>query len=315
MPRLKWRRGTGGGAARERERAAWAAALVGPVCAGTVILAVPVALAMGVPRLHARVARSVVQSANPVRVVIDWPLAPGAKPGSGTWLAEDLRGSLQTLADSTVRVDDDPLSPTALATLAEALTRTGWFERLDAVRREPGRVVRVSGQWRIPAAVVRHNGLDQLVARGGELLPPTYLPGRSGHRVIYGSAAAPPMDGDRPACGRVWGGGAGGLSDVQAGVQLLGVLAGKPWRDQVAGVDVSAYATNRRLVIVTASGGRVVWGAAPSERPFGEANLEYKLWRLDEMNRRRGRIDAGFALADVSGVIATVDETAGSGTP
>jgi hypothetical protein len=286
------------------------------VCAAAVILSVPAALVFGVPRLQARVTRGV--ALQPARVVIDWPVATpeaGSAAPATTWLSPDIRASLQALADSTLRDRSDPLSPESLRVLAETLTRTGWFERLDGVRRAPGGVVRVMGHWRIPAAVVRHNGLDHLVARGGELLPPTYLPGQSGQRVIFGAASAPPMEDGRPACGRVWGGASGALSDVQAGVQLLGVLAGKTWRDQVAGVDVSAYSAQRRLVIITAAGGRVVWGAAPSERPFGEANVEYKLWRLDEMNRRRGRIDAGFALADVSGVIATVDESAGAKAP
>ena len=317
MPRLKWNRS----ASKNKERIVTVGMLVGPVCAAAVVLSIPVALTLGVPRLHARVSRTI--SAEPARVVIEWPVVPppaGAVAGPATtWLSPDIRAGLQSLAESALQAEADPLGPGALAALADTLGRTGWFERLDRVRREPGRVVRVSGQWRIPAAVVRHNGLDHLIARGGELLPPTYLPGQSGQRVIFGSSSAPPVVDGQPACGHTWGAPTPGtLSDVQAGVQLLGVLAGKTWRDQVAGVDVSAYVTQRRLVIVTNAGGRVVWGAAPSERPFGEANLEYKLWRLDEMNRRRGRIDAGFALADVSGVIATVDESAaalGAGAP
>lgn len=275
--------------------------------------AVVLAFVFGTPALQARVARTLPGGVP--RVEFDWPMIPGDGPGrpARTWLSPDMQAGLVRLAQETLAADPDALSTTALAGVGLALQGTGWFSSLESVRREPGHTVRVRGTWRLPAAVVRHGGLDHLVARGGELLPPTYLPGQSGQRVIIGASTPPTMREGKPVCGEVWGasrtGGHKGMSDVQAGVALLELIGTRPWRDQVAAVDVSAYARQRRLEILTTSNGRVVWGGAPGEKVYGEASLETKLWRVMEINRRTGKIDAGQPSMDISGTIAMMDDT------
>lgn len=285
-----------------------AAALAGHAGSAVLLGAVLLAAILGAPSLQARAARTIGDT--PARVVIDWPGPAGADQPARTWLGADIQSGLLRLGAERLAEHPDPLSGAGLEALGLALADTGWFASAPTVRREPGGVVRVSGTWRVPAAVVRHGGVDHLVARGGELLPPAYLPGQGGRRVILGASSPPPSRDGRPACGRVWGAGPGhtGLTDVQAGVALLNLIADKPWADQVAGVDVAAYARQRRLELVTARGTRVVWGGAPGEQVFGEASVETRLWRLAEINRRFGRIDAGRGSVDVSGAIATIDD-------
>ncbi len=263
----------------------------------------------GTPALQARVSRSL--AAAPVRVEFDWPrMAPGGPESAGaTWLSPDIQSGLISAVIDALRADPDPLSVRALQGVGAALVETGWFERLDEVRREAGGVVRVRGTWRVPGAVVRHGGLDHLVSRAGEVLAPTYLPGQSAQRVVLGASTPPPSRNGRVLCGAPWGGGPGKESDVQAGVALLNLVATRPWRDQVSGVDAAAYAKHRRLELVTTSGTRVVWGGSLSEQVFGEPSVETKLWRVAELNRRFGRIDGGRQRVDISGAIATIDES------
>lgn len=275
--------------------------------------AVVLALAFGTPALQARVSRTLAAGAP--RVEFDWPMIPGDGPDqpARTWLSPDMQAGLVHLAQQTLAADPDALSTTALSRVGRALLDTGWFATIETVCREPGNGVRVRGTWRTPAAVVRHGGLDHLVARGGELLPPTYLPGQSGQRVILGASTPPPMRDGKPVCGEVWGasrtGGHKGMSDVQAGVELVDLIRTRPWRAQVAAVDVSAYARQRRLDLVTTSNGRVIWGGAPGEKVYGETSLKTKLWRIMEINRRTGTIDAGRPSMDISGTIAMMDDT------
>ncbi len=290
-------------------------AMLARVLSALVLGGLAALVVFGTPALEARVGEDL--GAAGVRVEFDWPPMvsggeEGGDRGGATWLSPDIQAGLIRLVADQFRTDPDPLNSGALRRVGEALLETGWFEALDRVRREPGGVVSVRGRWRIPAAVVRHGGLDHLVARGGELLAPTYMAGQSRQRVVLGASTPPPTGpGGRVLCGAVWGGTRGTeLSDVQAGVALLNLVATRAWREQVTGVDVSAYPKHRRLELVTAHGTRVVWGGAPSEQVFGEPTVETKLWRLTELNRRTGRIDGDQRHVDISGAIATIDQAA-----
>jgi hypothetical protein len=289
---------------RPRTTAATAAfrAMLAPAATGTLFLLLIAAGVLGYPRLHRALASA--DPRQPLRVQVEWPLIPGSDPPA-TWLPAEFRNSLTELAESSLRADADPLSPRALKAAADALLATGWFERLDGIRRETGGTVRVTGRWRVPAAVVRYAGLDHLVARGGELLPPTYLPGESGQKVIFGVSAPPPGDGRGPACGKVW---APESREVLAALELLALMADRPWRDQVAGIDAAGYAKGRRLEIVTVFGTRIAWGGAPSDAVPGEQTAHYKLRRLDVLAQRFGQIDGHERLVDITGPLTLIDQ-------
>lgn len=279
-------------------RLASLAGALGPVATVLLFLALVVAAWVGVPRLERRLAADPAARIEQVR--IEWPGESGA-----TWLPEEFQSALTALARRALERDRDPFSTSALEAAARALLETGWFHRLDAVAREPGGIVVVRGAWRVPAAVVRHGGLDHLVASGGELLPPTYLPGASGQKVILGVSMPPPREGTRPACGRVW---AAGTGEIAAALELLAFMGDRPWRDQVAGIDVSEYARRKRLTITTVFGNRIDWGGAPGDAIPGEQPAYYKLRRLDVLAQQFGQIDAGERTVDITGPLTLIDK-------
>lgn len=243
------------------------------------------------------------------QIVVDWPLNRGADgmTAEGTWLAQDVRDGLLEVARGQLQSDPDPLSSEALARIGGSLHQTGWFQSMPTVRREDGGVIRVQAVWRIPVAVVRHGNLDYLVARGGELLPQAFQPGRSTYRVIQGVRLDPPRAAGGAGYGVPWPGG-----DVQAAIQLIELASTRPWWDQVASVDVSGFHSRKSLEMKTRWGGVVVWGGSPGDPVPGEQTTAVKLARLDTLARRFGRIDARQPRVEIFGPLTLVDESDGA---
>src|SRR5262245_24166973 len=140
------------------------------------------AFLVGAPRLQSSLAHR--ETAATLQVTFDWPPAPpstgpasnaAVQPVPGTpkrtWLPASVQDELLTAASNALEKNPDPFNPDGLRRVAEAAAGSGWFEEIRAVHREPGGIVRVSGQWRIPAAVIRRDGRDFLVSRKGEILP------------------------------------------------------------------------------------------------------------------------------------------------
>lgn len=241
-----------------------------------------------------------VSDALPPIVQIEWPaLAPGAKETSRTWMPEVFQDELLKLAYAALGTPDRKIAvhigSDELGAVGEALGASGWFESKPSVVREPGRSIRVTGRWRVPAAVVRAGGKDYLIASDGKPMPPVYPAGQSNLPVLLGVAADPP----RTETGavdylKVWAG-----ADVQAGLELLALTLNQPWRDQVSGVDLSTFNSNKRAAIVTKRDTRVVWGGRPSQPLLGEASTVKKLAQIEYLNRTFKSIDAGKAEVEV----------------
>lgn len=235
----------------------------------------------------------------PVTVEIAWPpltraaSVPSKADGlvRGTWLSERYRERIMALVSAAIT--DDPFDHAALERAAGVLVETGWVSRVRSIRREAGGVVRVDPEWRTPAAVVRHGGVDHLVSTEGELLPVEFEEGGSGMRVILNPSCPPP---GKP--GERWLGG-----DVQAALTLMAHVQGHPGWAQVVGIDAERYAKARRLSLVTDRGTRVVWGSPPGETRVGEPTTKQKLANLDRLMNDPAfgrRIDAGMPLVDLS---------------
>jgi len=250
--------------------------------------------------LQARVA---ALRADPVTVEIDFP--PLASDASGTWLPEAEQWRLRQIVLATVALD--PFDHDSLMNARDELDAAGWFAEPPTLRRLPKNVITVEGAWRRPAAVVRAGGRDRLVSTEGRLLPLAYAPGEAtGLKVIQNAWADPPRwDSGGLAYGSRWMGG-----DVQAAVRLLETLRNTPAWPHVAGVDVSSFLDRNRLTILIEGGGRLIWGAPPSETPPGEQPAQVKLRRLIELVESPAWIGAGRPTAELYTPFVYIDETA-----
>lgn len=251
-----------------------------------------------------------------VKLTIGWPAIAGDP--TRTWLPESARREIAAVAAR--ELTNDPFDRHALEGCRAALMGTGWFTAIDGIRRHAGSEVRVDARWRTPAAVVRWGGKDHLVSTNAELMPLVYGRGEAGAgvRVIEGVQFGPPTrESGSLACGEVWPGG-----DVQPALALLGGLKeafGQTtvW-SQVAGVDVSRVPVTGAVAIVTDTGSRVVWGAAPGKVVPGEQTVDQKLLRLARLAKGpTGRIDAGERFVEIHGAHVFVEQApaVASGAP
>lgn len=249
----------------------------------------------------------------PLEVRFNWPVhstTPTNPDGSRrSWLPLKVQQDLTALALEQlngVTTDGD-----CLARTSEAMEQTGWFEGIEAVRRVDENAVEVIGRWRTPVAVVRVSGpvgqIDRLISAKAELLPIDYPAGTTAMRFITGASRPAP-----DVCGTEWEG-----TDIQAGLTLMAYLYGSPVYVQVAGVDVSQYAGSRKLTIVTDTGAKVVWGAAPADWSPSEPSADQKLkWLVHLKNGPEfgRRIDAGRPMVDVTNPRGIMIDQADVGT-
>lgn len=250
-------------------------------------------------------------------VRFNWPLiSPVAQPNdhnksptARTWLPVNFQEQLTTKSQEQLNKTRDPFSPEPLAQLAAWLAATGWFDGAPTVRRDdkPGMYgVVVEAEWRIPAAVVRYDGMDRLVSWKALPMPPVGPSPNSGDLVIIGVASGPQI-GDDGAIdfNQPWS-----ADELTAALELLSTVMQQPWKDQVAAIEVQEYIRHQKVTLVTTYGTRVVWGGRPSRPLIGEASTQAKLSNIATLVRDTKRIDGGYPLVYLDGPRPMFDRSA-----
>lgn len=255
-------------------------------------------LLIWLPSMEAEVGRRA--TLGPTKVRFDWPAAAGGE--GATWVPGPVRDELLSRAITEVERCDNPFSHASLEAASASLMRTGWFESPPSVVRD-GDVYRIEATWRTPAAVVRQDGVDYLISREGHLLPLAYQRGQAPVIAITGAAHQPPRVGGQLAPGQVWPG-----EDIRAALETLAFISGRPWKEQVAAIDVAEYPSARRIALISKWEGRTVIGGAPRDIIPGEVTFDVKLRRLDELVRQFGQVDARHRLVEVAGPVILVDD-------
>jgi hypothetical protein len=238
---------------------------------GVALGGVAIALALWVPKLFNQVHTAAL--ANPIRVVLrDQP----------EWLPKDdriaiERGVIKSLGAS-------PFDRDGLVNAREAVARCGWYTDVAQVRRSDVDEVIVDGTWAIPFALVCDAAGEHLVDTRGRILPRNYPAGR-GPKLLRISGVAMPMP---AAYGSVWPG-----DEVSAALAMASLVADRPWRAQIAAVDVSGWAKDGLLRMRTDRGREIVWGRAPGKESATEVPAIQKLAAMQMAFDRSGRIEGG----------------------
>ena len=303
VPKGRARSRTRHAPAAEHARLAFARTAFGYVVPAVVALAVLVGVVFGLPKLRERASYR-MRYEDGVSIFVE---LPADEPGGVTWLKDEFATGLHRIAAEAISANPDVLSRKQLDAVRIAVARTGWFDGDPIVRRTRGQI-HISGTWRVPAAVVRYDGLEYLISWRGHLLPQTYAEGEAyptDHvRVITGVTFGPPADDRlRLKYGTQWPG-----SEVRAALELLALVNDEPYAADIARIHI-----NRRdagmdfdrneliLSIVTPDDTRVIWGCPPNVSGVhrGEVSRDQKLANLSELYRRFGRIDAGRKVVEV----------------
>ncbi len=230
----------------------------------------------------------------PTSIDIRWPTVPGNP--QVTWIPQPERTSLESLALAAIGNDSDRFSSDALERVGKAMTGSGWFQEPPNVSRDTGARVVVQGAWRVPAAVVRRDGVEQLISWEGLPMPYSKPAGESRFPVIDSpSVKAPRTSSGDVDYATAWAG-----DDIAASLELLQVLLRQTWANQVAGIDVSSYGTDRVLVISTTFGTKVIWGGRVSKPALGEVSSAQKLAHMTQLFVEHKRIDAGYPMIYVN---------------
>lgn len=260
-----------------------------------VVVGLLVVLAVGMRPLERLVAVS--QPVPAPTIVIQWPKV---KPADGkpavTWVPEQQRDALLDRARHALADGAPDLSGANLSRVGQSLAESGWFTGPPVVRRGLNNSIVIDGQWRVPAAVVRRGGTDQLISWEGAPMPVTLPAGQARFPVIENPAMPAPMLADGTVdCATAWAG-----EDMAASLELLQLLLRQPWGSQVAGVDASKFAQDKSLILTTVFGTRVVWGGRVTKPLLGEVSSAQKLAHMGELFEKHRRIDAGFPMIYVN---------------
>lgn len=240
-----------------------------------------------------------------VHVAIRWPALRAGQ--EGTWLPQADQEVLMDLATEALGRSPDRFSAGPLGAVSAALGETGWFDGQPTVRRTGPASFVVEGDWRIPAAVVRWESKDYLVSWDARRMPPVYEHDRARLPVILGSRVGPPMPGGG-AGSEGWAG-----EGIGAALELIEVVSGQAWAGQVRAVDISTYADDSVLKLVTSDGGRIVWGGRPRKPRLGEVTTQQKLVHLSQLHHDHRRIDAGYPLIYINTQRVQFDASASAG--
>jgi hypothetical protein len=207
------------------------------------------------------------------------------------------------LEELTQRVDlhdsDRLLDPHLAERIGMVLSEPsiGWIKSVDRIAVRPNGVVSARCHFRRPAAWVHHGKYCYLVDQASVRLPGRYEAAASAGSVLM------TIDGvgmQAPEIGQVWRGG-----DLAAGLKLAAALGNKPFRHQIAEIDVTnhdgRHDRNKPHIELTTDreGSRIWWGRPPDQESGTEIRADQKITLLETLYKQWGRIDMNRAYVNV----------------
>lgn len=248
---------------------------------------------------RAYVEHKVAASNEPPRVVLK---------NRPVWMSEFLADQIARTAqpNGTHSVFDHQL----LIDTRELLEANPWIQDVRQIRRaygqRPGDTLEIDCDYRAPVALVRWKDYYWLVDGSGVKLPEafgeTFLPRimfgqdhKVNIRVVDGVQQPPPESGAK------WLG-----DDLKAGLELVKLLYGRPYAEEVEKVDVANFAGRRdakaaQLVLVTKYKTQLRWGRplSASDDFFVEVTPAQKLKYMESIYSELHRVDANCEWVDL----------------
>lgn len=261
------------------------------IAAFAVVACLGVLALWGVPKLRDRLDAQVMATGGATSV--DYTNAP-------VWFDGKRRAEVAERVAMAVG-DGSVLDPNRLAKARAALLTTGWFHSIEQVRLADDGGFLVEATFVRPFAVIRHGEFDYLVDDQARLLPMQWTAGHRPAEPHY-IAIVGTSEPNRGDYGSPWPG-----VDVAAGLELARLLIAKPWCSEVAAIDLSQYAQDQTLSLITRNNGRLLWGRAPNDRSVAEVTPDAKLRTIDYLYASQRRIDSGGGRTiDLRGDLVTV---------
>jgi hypothetical protein len=223
------------------------------------------------------------------------------------WMSDLLAEQIASLARPAVA--HSAFDHQMLVDVTNALRSNAWIRKVRSVRRaygkSPGDTLEIDCDYRAPIALVHWGEYFWLVDGDGVKLPeqftakqvPRIIVGqdrRINIRVIEGVKQPPPES------GRKWTG-----DDLAAGLDMVKLLFGRPFVEEVVKVDVANYdgrvdQKEAQLVLVTKYGTQVRWGQPLGSKDFfSEVTPAQKLENIRRVYETTRRVDGNKRWIDV----------------
>jgi hypothetical protein len=252
-------------------------------------------------RARDHVVRDVVFSHNPPKVVIK------ERP---SWMSDALLNKIVRVAAPEVGYSafDHQLLVNTASLLRNHPDTAPWVRNVRSVRRvfekEPGDTIEIDCEFRAPVALVKWELYYWLIDGDGVLLPEQYTSNdlrkvmydgdHLSLRIIEGVASAPPDSGQK------WQG-----QDLASGIDMVKLLYGKPYADEVERIDVTNFSGRQnpneaQLVLITRYQTQVRWGRPVNAKDyFVEVSPAQKLEYMAKIVQQFGRVDARYSAVDL----------------
>jgi len=209
------------------------------------------------------------------------------------WMSYDLAHEILTdsfrpLEPQIAQIHRDGRDQEIAGVLTERLSKNAWVRKVFWTRRSYGGQFIIHAEFREPTAVVAVDKSCYMIDEQGFLLPGKYRPealSDCGMLEIHGCAA------QLPPVGHKWA-----ADDLQAGLELVRLLANVPFRSQIRAVNVANYGgrTDRAaswITLTTDRGTTIRWGKPIGKEGGLETTAEQKIALLAAARRDTGHID------------------------
>lgn len=196
-----------------------------------------------------------------------------------------------------------------LKDVAAMLQSNPWVKKVNKIRRaydrKPGDTIEIDCEYRAPIALVHWQNYYWLVDGASVKLPEQFtaqqlprivvgLNRKLNIRVIEGVRAAPVESGQK------WVG-----DDLAAGLDLVRLLHGQPFAEEIVKVDVSNFGGRNspkeaQLVLVTRYDTEIRWGRPINSKDFfAEVSANQKLRYMQEVYEQFHRVDGNRPWIDI----------------
>lgn len=199
--------------------------------------------------------------------------------------------------------------------LRENARTAAWIKEVRQLRLEygekPGDTLVLDCEFRVPTALVEHDGLYYLVDADGAKLPDAYT-AQQVNRIVYGRdgrvniRVVEGVESDQPQWpGEIWKG-----DDLGAALEMAKVLHGQDFAEEIVRIDVSNFKGRQsprdsQIVLITRRNTQIRWGQPASSTDLAEVSGGEKVRRLQQIFAEKGRVDAGHAWIDIRTDIIT----------
>ena len=227
-----------------------------------------------------------------------------------SWMSDALANKILRVAapDVAHSAFDHQLLVNTASLLQSHPDTAPWIRGVKSVRRvygsAPGDTLEIDCDFRSPVALVKWENYYWLIDGDGILLPEQYTINdlqkvmydgdHLNLRIIEGIASAPPESGQK------WQG-----ADLAAGIDMIKLLYGKPYADEVERINVANLGGRQnpneaQIVLVTRYLTQVRWGRPVNAKDyFVEVSPAQKLEYMSKIVQQYGRVDAKHSAVDL----------------